>query len=151
MRFLGNIEAKTDAKGRVFLPAMFRKQLQMAGEEQLVLRTDVHGKCLKLYPLSAWLKRIDEISAHVSEWVEDEQMVLREFLAEAENCELDGSGRFLISKRLMQAADIKQAVRFIGMGDTIEIWAQEKTEKPFLPQAEFATRLQAIMKKPQEQ
>ena len=33
MRFLGNIEAKTDAKGRVFLPAGFRKVLQVAGEE----------------------------------------------------------------------------------------------------------------------
>ena len=30
MRFLGNSEAKTDAKGRVFLPAVFRKQLQAA-------------------------------------------------------------------------------------------------------------------------
>ena len=31
MRFLGNIEAKTDVKGRVFLPAVFRKVLQAAG------------------------------------------------------------------------------------------------------------------------
>ncbi len=151
MRFLGNIEAKTDAKGRVFLPAVFRKQLQMAGEEQLVLRTDIHGKCLKLYPESSWLKRIDQISAHVSEWDEEEQMVLREFMAEAETCELDGNGRFLISKRLAQAAGIQQAVRFIGMNDTIEIWAQEKTEQPFLPRAEFATKLKSIMSKPQEQ
>ena len=41
VRFLGNIEAKTDAKGRIFLPAVFRKQLQAAGEERLVLRKDV--------------------------------------------------------------------------------------------------------------
>ena len=33
MRFLGNIEAKTDAKGRAFLPANFRKILQVSGEE----------------------------------------------------------------------------------------------------------------------
>ena len=33
MRFLGNSEAKTDAKGRVFLPAVFRKQLQAASQE----------------------------------------------------------------------------------------------------------------------
>ena len=38
MRFLGNIEAKTDAKGRVFLPSVFRKVLQVSGEESLVLR-----------------------------------------------------------------------------------------------------------------
>ena len=41
MRFLGNIEAKIDAKGRVFLPATFRKVLQAGGEENLVLRKDV--------------------------------------------------------------------------------------------------------------
>lgn len=33
MRFLGNIEAKVDAKGRVFLPVTFRKVLQASGEE----------------------------------------------------------------------------------------------------------------------
>ena len=38
MRFLGNIEAKIDAKGRVFLPATFRKVLQAAGVGQQVLR-----------------------------------------------------------------------------------------------------------------
>lgn len=36
MRFLGNSEAKTDAKGRVFLPAVFRKQLQAASQECLI-------------------------------------------------------------------------------------------------------------------
>ena len=149
MRFLGNIEARTDAKGRVFLPATFRKQLQVAGEEQLILRTDIHGKCLVLYPESAWNRRLDEISAKVSEWDEDEQMVLREFMAEAEMLTLDGNGRFLISKRLLQAAGIEQTVRFIGIKDTIEIWAAEKTEKPFLPQEEFASRLKAIMGKQQ--
>ena len=41
IRFLGNIEAKTDTKGRVFIPAGFRKQLQAASEERLVLRKDV--------------------------------------------------------------------------------------------------------------
>ncbi|UKK48804.1 division/cell wall cluster transcriptional repressor MraZ [Prevotella sp. E9-3] len=147
MRFLGNVEAKTDAKGRVFLPATFRKQLQTAGEEQLVLRTDVHGKCLVLYPESAWNKRLDEITAKVSEWDEEEQMVLRAFMAEAEVLTLDSNGRFLISKRLLQAAEIDQSVRFIGMDDTIEIWASEKTEQPFMPQKEFAAKLKVIMNK----
>ena len=41
MRFLGNIEAKTDTKGRAFLPAQFRKVLAASGESTLVLRKDV--------------------------------------------------------------------------------------------------------------
>ena len=40
MRFTGTIEAEADAKGRVFFPAMFRKVLASAGEEQLVLSRD---------------------------------------------------------------------------------------------------------------
>ena len=31
MQLLGNIEARTDSKGRVFLPAAFRKELQTSG------------------------------------------------------------------------------------------------------------------------
>ena len=54
MRFLGNIEAKLDAKGRVFLPAAFRKVLQGAGEQGLVMRKDVFQPCLVLYPESVW-------------------------------------------------------------------------------------------------
>ena len=46
MRFLGNSEAKTDAKGRVFFPAVFRKQLQTAAEECLILRKDTYQDCL---------------------------------------------------------------------------------------------------------
>ena len=61
MRFLGNIEAKTDAKGRVFLPAVFRKQLQAASEERLVLRKDVHQQCLVLYPESVWFATQEEL------------------------------------------------------------------------------------------
>ena len=150
MRFLGNIEAKTDAKGRVFLPSQFRKQLQAAGEEQLILRTDLSGKCLVLYPESAWNRRLDILSLNVSEWDEEEQMVLRAWQAEAEMLTLDGNGRFLISKRLLQAAGINQAVRFIGMNDTIEIWALEKTETPFVAQAELSARIKALMNKPRQ-
>ena len=52
MRLLGNIEAKVDAKGRVFLPAVFRKGLQTEREESLVMRKDVFQSCLVLYPES---------------------------------------------------------------------------------------------------
>ena len=54
MRFLGSIDAKLDAKGRAFLPAVFRKVLQGAGCESMVMRKDVFQPCLVLYPESVW-------------------------------------------------------------------------------------------------
>ena len=145
MRFLGNIEAKVDAKGRVFLPATFRKTLQQAGEETLVMRKDVHQRCLVLYPESAWNRKMDALLAKVNEWDDVGQQVVRQYVSEAEVLTLDGNGRFLIQKRYLQMADIDQTVRFIGMNDVIEIWAQEKTTEPFLAQEDFAAKLKAIM------
>lgn len=145
MRFLGNIEAKTDAKGRVFLPATFRKVLQTGGDESLVLRKDVHQACLVLYPMSAWNSRMDTLLERVNEFDDESQMLLRQYVSAAEELTLDGNGRFLIPRRYLEAAEIKQSVRFIGMNDTIEIWAAEKVEKPFLPQAEFAAKMKELM------
>ena len=53
-RFIGDFPAKTDAKGRVFLPSAFRKVLETAGENRLILRTDLFQRCLVLYPESLW-------------------------------------------------------------------------------------------------
>ena len=145
MRFLGNIEAKTDAKGRVFLPSTFRKVLQASGEESLVMRKDIHQKCLVLYPESVWNERVDALRARISEWDDDGKMLLRQYMKEAEILTLDGNGRFLIPKRYLQMAEIAQTVRFIGLTDTIEIWAAEKAEAPFMSQQDFAAKLKALM------
>jgi len=145
MRFLGNIEAKTDAKGRAFLPATFRKILQVSGEENLVLRKDVFQPCLVIYPESVWNEQLDNLRAKLSRWNAKEQQIYRAFIADAILLTLDGNGRFLIPKRLLKLADIEQAIRFVGMGDTIEIWKSEGEEESFMDQEEFSKALQEIM------
>ncbi len=145
MRFLGNIEAKTDSKGRVFLPATFRKVLQSEGIEQLVMRKDIHQPCLVLYPDSVWNERVDALRSRVNEWDKTGKMVVRQYMKEAETIILDGNGRFLIPRRYLEMAGITQSVRFIGMTDTIEIWASEKAEEPFMDEAEFSAELMQIM------
>ena len=145
MRFLGNIEAKTDAKGRAFLPAVFRKVLQGAGEENLVLRKDVFQKCLVLYPESVWNQRLDLLKSQLRPWKPAHQQMFRQFVSEAEVVTLDGNGRFLISKRLLRIAEIEQGIRFIGMDDTVEIWAPANLEQILKTDAEFGEEFENIM------
>ncbi len=145
MRFLGNIEAKTDAKGRAFLPAVFRKVLQTAGEERLVMRKDVFQPCLVLYPESVWNDQMDELRMRLNRWNRQHQQVFRQFVSEVELLTLDGNGRFLLPKRYLQMASIQQSIRFIGNGDTIEIWASEKVEAAKLSKEEFGAALQSVM------
>ena len=106
MRFLGNIEAKTDAKGRVFLPATFRKVLQASGQEVMVMRKDAFQDCLTLYPESVWNEQLDMLRLRLNRYNRHHQEILRQFVSDAERIELDGNGRFLIGKRYLQMAGI---------------------------------------------
>ena len=115
MRFLGNIEAKIDAKGRAFLPAVFRKMLQTAssgsddaaGSLRLVMRTDVFQPCLVLYPESVWNEQMDTLRQRLNRWNKRQQEVFRVFVSEVEMLTLDGNGRFLIPKRYQRMAGIE--------------------------------------------
>lgn len=145
MRFLGNIEARVDAKGRVFFPSAFRKILQSGGDDRLVLRKDVFQSCLVLYPESVWNVQMDELRAKLNRWNKDHQRIFRQYVSDVEMVVLDGNGRFLIPKRYVQMANIVQGVRFIGMGDSIEIWSEESVSKPFMEPEEFGAALEQIM------
>ena len=150
MRFLGNIEAKTDVKGRAFLPAVFRKVLQAQGEEVRVLRRDVFQKCLVLYPESVWNARLDMLKTQLRTWKPVHQQMFRQFVSEAEVVSLDGNGRFLISKRLLKAAEIDQDIQFIGMDDTIEIWSPDNLKQTLKSDEEFGNEFESIMNATEE-
>ena len=98
IRFLGNIEAKTDAKGRVFIPAGFRKQLQAVSEERLVLRKDVFQDCLVLYPESVWFATQNQLRQRLNKWNAKHQQIFRQFVSDAEIMVPDGNGRILLPK-----------------------------------------------------
>jgi MraZ protein len=145
MRFLGNIEAKTDAKGRAFLPAVFRKVLQASGNESLVLRKDIFQPCLVLYPESVWNEQMDMLRSRLNRYNAQHQRIFRQFVSEVEQVTLDGNGRFLIPKRYLQLSGIQQEIKFIGMGDTIEIWSNEKIKESQMGSEEFGQALESIM------
>ena len=145
MRFLGNIEAKLDAKGRVFLPAAFRKVLQGAGEQGLVMRKDVFQPCLVLYPESVWNEQMDGLRGRLSRWDRGQQQLFRRFVAGVEPVALDSNGRFIIPRRCAEQVGIAQDVRFIGMGDTIEIWPLADADGAFGSEGDLGEELQRAL------
>ena len=145
MRFLGTIASKTDAKGRVFLPAAFRKVLSASGVERLVMRKDIFQPCLVLYPESVWNQMLDSLRARLNRWSRQDQMVFRQFVADVEPVVLDGNGRFLIPRRYQQMASIEGRVRFIGMDDSIEIWSDADEVEPFMDADAFAQAMEERM------
>lgn len=145
MRFIGNIEAKTDSKGRVFLPACFRRILQQGGCDKVMLRKDVYQDCLVIYPEESWNEQLNLLRSRLDKWNAKHQMIFRQFVADVEELSIDSNGRILLPKRYLGMASIRQEVRFIGMDDTIEIWGKEKLEQPFMSPDEFSRELEKIM------
>ena len=150
MRFLGNIEAKTDAKGRAFLPAIFRKMLQASGSESLVMRKDIFQDCLVLYPENVWNEQMDTLRGRLNRYNAQHQKIFRQFVSEVELLTLDGNGRFLIPKRYLRMAEIDQDVKFVGMDDTIEIWSSRKVEEQQMKPEDFGNALEQLMMVEQE-
>ena len=145
LQFLGNMEARADAKGRIFIPALFRKRLQSGGEEFMVLRKDIFQDCLVLYPGSVWEKELEILRSRLNKWNREQQQIFRQFVLDAERIEMDASGRILIPKRYLQMVSIDTDVRFLGVDETIEIWAKEKLEQPLVDPGKFSAALQQLM------
>ena len=146
MRFTGTIDAKTDEKGRVFVPSQFRKILQREEEEGLVLRRDIFEHCLVLYPKSVWDEQVDAVRARTNTFDRHQRQGLRLFTADAEEITLDSGGRMLIPRRYLEHAGIKNDVRFIGVDDTIEIWSKQAAENLFANPDEVGDILEDMMK-----
>lgn len=119
--------------------------LQAAGEEHLVLRKDVFQQCLVLYPETVWNEQMDALRMRLSRWNPTHQQIFRQFVSDVETVSLDSNGRILMPRRYLQMAAIEQDLKFIGMGDTIEVWSSERAQKPFMEAAEFGKALEEIM------
>lgn len=146
MRFTGTIEAKLDAKGRVFLPSAFRKVLEIAQEEVLYIRKDDFENCLTLYPSSVWNAQVDMLRAKMNPFSREDKNIFRQYVMNVEEVKLDGNGRFLISKKMLEMAGLKQAVNFIGYDDVVEIWSPENQEIVSQEPDEYSASLQNLMK-----
>lgn len=149
MNFIGRFSAKIDAKNRVFLPSSFRKTVIAAAEESLVIRKDYFENCLVIYPMSEWRAEVERVRQRLNRFDVRQQMVYRQLLSEAQEVQIDSSGRILILKQQLEKVGIKQDVVFVGMQQVIELWdanAVADNNEGFISEKEFAKELMNFMK-----
>ena len=119
--FQGATALNLDAKGRMAVPSRHRDALVVAGEGRLVVTAHPH-RCLLLYPRPAWEPIRDQILA-ASSLQPEAAMVRRLLVGFAEDVELDGAGRLLLSSSLRQFAGLDKEIWLIGQGRHFEIWS----------------------------
>lgn len=145
--FLGKIEAKIDVKGRVFVPSVFRKVFSEEDRERVVVRMEADEKYLVVYPESVWNKQVLDLQSKLNEWDPEDQMLLMQFVGDAEMLDFDAQGRVLLSKRLQTRLGGGSELVFVGMVDRIALWSKSVYEEQFAVKAKLSERLKRLGKR----
>lgn len=132
-RFRGSEEVKVDAKGRVSIPAKFRRVFESADPDfdsarnraQLVV---VYGFAdwthLRLYTMQA----IDEIDDAISDLPRgSSDRIYLETLMNglSEEAEIDGDGRLVLPQRLREKIGLDDRAFFMAQGDYLKVSTPE--------------------------
>jgi len=120
VKFLGSYTHQLDDKGRVNLPASFRRE---AADQRFVL-VQPYPPALALYPEVEWTGVEDRLSDLMSKG-EDERLDVLTILASAQEVVPDTQGRILIPAHLKKAAGLESTVMLVGAINKVELWSPE--------------------------
>jgi MraZ protein len=127
-RFRGESTHRVDAKGRVSIPAPFRRVLEEGDPDwtdglqpQLVIVYGRHSKpCLLGFSLAGMAKveeQIDELP-----YDEERERIERQLLTKSTYAAVDDTGRIVLSQKLREIVGIGDEAVFAGVGERFEIW-----------------------------
>ena len=115
--FQGSSALSLDAKGRINVPARHRDALMEQAAGRLTLTRHPDG-CLLVYPRPEWERKREQIAAFPMQ----ARALQRLLLGNAQDVEIDGSGRILVAPELRSAAGMAKDVMLLGMGAHFELW-----------------------------
>ncbi|WP_422107322.1 division/cell wall cluster transcriptional repressor MraZ [Winogradskyella sp.] len=143
--FIGTYECKADAKGRLMIPAVLKKQLSAALQDGFVLKRAVFQPCLELYPMSEWNALMTKVNK-LNRFKKKNNDFIRRFTAGVKVVEVDNAGRLLIPKDLIGFSGITKDVVLASAVNIIEVWDKEKYEQAIDDAAsDFADLAEEVM------
>jgi MraZ protein len=113
---VGRYEHTIDEKGRVSLPARFREELG----DSLVLAAGLDGQ-IEVLPPEVWKQKIDRVR-NLNMLDEEARQLDQRLHDDAQDCQVDKSGRILIPGWLRQETGMDTDVIIVGQTDHVQIW-----------------------------
>lgn len=120
--FRGTFEYRIDPKGRLPIPAPFRRALGKSGEAGLVVT--LHDRCLAVYAAAEW-SRLEQQLLSLPPFAKTTQALARRLASQAADVKLDVQGRILLPPVLRRAAGLASDVTVVGVLNRFEIWAPD--------------------------
>jgi len=126
VRFIGTQFQTADSKGRVVLPARFKRLLTPDDQDTMVL-TVGREQCLLLYPLTEWARLAEHLDSMPRS--EAKRNAIRAISDNTTELELDTSGRLTVPREFLVPAGIDREVALVGQLRYIELWARGPYER----------------------
>ena len=132
--FRGNHPTRVDEKGRLKVPAEFKRLIDEKYGTQFYI-TSLDGKVAQVYPFEEW-QRIEEKLAKLSNFNPTKKKFLNRTNYYGQLVEIDGQGRVLIPALLRETARIQGEVAVVGNltyleVQSIEAYMKDIEENPF--------------------
>ena len=132
--FRGNHPTRVDEKGRLKVPAEFKRLIDEKYGAQFYI-TSLDGKVAQVYPFEEW-QRIEEKLARLSNFNPTKKKFLNRTNYYGQLVEIDGQGRVLIPALLRETARIQGEVAVVGNltyleVQSIEAYKKDIEENPF--------------------
>lgn len=121
--FTGKYNHTLDTKGRIIVPAKFKKSL--GDVFQICIGMD---GCLYIFTMERWQQFVEDFNKLPGTDIRARQL-RRLMLANSSECEIDKQGRILINGDLRQAAGLNKEAVFVGVGNKIELWDKDRYEE----------------------
>lgn len=128
-RFTSNFTAKVDDKGRVSVPASFRRVLESEGAEgRLHLVPGFRNpRSVEGYAPSGF-EAMAAMIARMHPADRNRRKLEYKFLGQSMDMQVDDTGRIVLPRELREAMGIGDRALFIGTGESFQIWAPEAHE-----------------------
>ena len=144
-RFRGESLHKVDNKGRVSIPAQFRRVLEESDPDFksginpscVLVHSQKGKKCLEGYSISS-INEVDDLVSSLPRYSRAREILERMLNAQSSYAQIDDNGRLVLSQKLRALINVSVEAIFIGMGDKFQIWEpksynddMEKIEQEF--------------------
>ena len=117
--FRGNHPTRVDEKGRLKVPAEFKRVIDEKYGQQFYI-TSLDGKVAQVYPFEEW-ERIEQKLAGLSTFNPTKKKFLSKVNYWGQVVEMDGQGRLLIPQLLREAGRLKGEVAVSGYQTYLEV------------------------------
>jgi len=118
--FRGNHPARVDEKGRLKVPAEFKRVVDEKYSGGQYYITSLDGKRAQIYPFEEW-QRIEEKLARLSTFNPTKKKFLDRTNYYGQVVEMDNQARLLVPSLLRDAAQVKGEVAVVGMLTYLEV------------------------------